>query len=319
MKFKQALKTIQFGKPQNVGNMVVIPLISNTEHTDVSEDMLFHISKDSDYAHLTLSNPEDRPSIVPQGATYITKQSAQDRTVLSANVIKPKKEKIVNVGCVESGQGGYISEGTEEFTFVPPTIRAVAMEKDSEDHDNYEILWKDIEKYMKKIGMKGIRAHISDFYRQFKKELDEFVASFEPVDKQVGAVILINNQVRGIEIYPNYKSWKKVWRGLIRDCYGAEALAFIKKERVVGYKPIINIDKINSLKDLEIETGKVIIKHLEFVREKVDPIINEELESETVNEVDDFTIDSIRIKDLVGQAIKKGDNLIYITAIKGMI
>ncbi len=319
MKIITMLQDIKFGKPQNVGNMIVIPLVSETECSDVSEDMLFNISSDSDYAHLTLRNTEDRPVIVPQGTAYINKQKAQDRTVLSTEVLGANEEKEVDVGCVQSSEGGNMQPGTDEFTFIPATIRTSALEKHAigQDH-NYDILWQDIEEYVKKIGIGG-RAHIHDFYDSFKKELDEFVASFEPIEKQIGAIILINNVVVGIEIYPNYKSWLKVWRKLIRNSYGADAMGLISKKTAIGLKPILDIDKINSVDDLQEEVNKIIVKDIKFVKNIIDPLLEAEMSSIATNNVGDFLIEDISLGDLRGQLVKKDEQMIYLTAVKRSI
>lgn len=320
MKLGKVLKDTKFGKPQNVGNMIVVPIVSDTECLEVSEDMLFHIASDTDYAHLTLKNADNRPVVIPQGTSYLTKQKAQDRTILSAHVIEAAKEETVNVSCVESSQGGNLETGTEDFTFIPASIRIPAITKEQPGHSEYNVLWKDIEEYMKKIGIGPGRAHINDFYTHFKKELDEFIASFEPVDKQIGAVILINNVVVGVEIFPNYGSWKKIWRKLIRDSYGADAMALIKKETVIGMKPFVNLDKVNSMEELEEQSKKVIVKNLEFVQKTLEPLIDTDLTQKTLNEVDDdFVIKNIKIGELTGQLVTKSDTIIYVTAMKSLL
>jgi len=309
---------MKFGKPQSVGNMTMIPIVSNTEFTEMSEEMLFHISNDNDYSHLTLKNADNKYVIVPQGTSFITKQEAQDRAILSAHVIKPGKENIVNVGCVESSQGGHISSGTEETTFIPATIRIPAMEKDDVNH-NYDVLWKDIEKYTKNAGIAS-SSHINTFYNHFEKELEEFVASFENVDKQIGAVIIINNQVVGIEIFPNYQNWIKVWRNLIRDSYGADAISMIKQNKVIAIRPIINLDKISDIETLEIEMNKITTETLKLLKQIVNDTINNEIqELSQFNRVDDFAINNISMGEMKGQIIKKSDKPIYVTLMKSIV
>ena len=75
--------------------------------------------------------------------------------------------------------------------------------------------------------------HLEFFLKQFRKELDEFVAEFECVPRQIGAIILVDDQVVGIERAPSHAYWQSVWPCLIRECYGSLAIrvAQLKGER----------------------------------------------------------------------------------------
>jgi hypothetical protein len=54
--------------------------------------------------------------------------------------------------------------------------------------------------------------------------LDEFVAEFECVPRQIGAIILVDDQVVGVERAPSHAYWQSVWPCLIRECYGSLAI-----------------------------------------------------------------------------------------------
>ena len=45
MKLKEYLKGCRFGIPQNAGNMIVLPIFSDEQNLDVSEEMLFNVSR----------------------------------------------------------------------------------------------------------------------------------------------------------------------------------------------------------------------------------------------------------------------------------
>jgi len=319
MKFKSLLKEMRFGLPQVAGNMVVIPIVSDTQNVEISEDMLFNISSDSSYESLTLSNDDTKPVIVPQGASYINKQTAQDRAVLSAEVIEVNKSKVVNVSCIQSSQGGHMSTGTKEFRFIPATLRIKAIEKDEHSsHSEYSLLWKDIEEYKKLVGLDG-RAHMSDFYEKFEKSLEEFIAPFERIEKQIGAVVFINNKIAGVEIYPNYKSWNNVWKKLIRDTYGSEAIAFIKNKRAVALRPKINIDNVTDFDSLEVEAKTVINDITNNLKEIIDVVIEEDVEETEVNKVGTYIINNLLTHTFIGQYIKTGEDIVYVTAMHSSI
>ena len=323
MKLKELLKNVKLQNPQIAGNQIVVPLTSETPLTDVSEDMLISITSDTDYAHLTLKNNNGKPVIVPQGSAWITKKEGQDRATLKVNVVDCTKSKKVDVGCVQSSQGGGI-QGTEtdELRFIPATIRHAAMKKHtaSSGHDNYSIIWNDIESYMKKLGIKSGRAHIHDFYDHYKKELEEFIAPFEKVENQVGAVILLNNEVVGIELYPNYGAWNKIWRKLIRDSYGSEAIALIKNKQAVSFRPILEADKISSMADLKAEVTKVKVKTTEFIVDKINPILDYTITSQQSGTSVSFKINTINLTKLglIGQTEEKNGKIYYLSLFRGV-
>ena len=70
------------------------------------------------------------------------------------------------------------------------------------------------------------RAHIRDFYDEpsIKQALEDFAAAFEPIENQIGAVIMFAGIPVGIEIMPSSQHWEAYWKYLIRGCYGAEMI-----------------------------------------------------------------------------------------------
>ena len=60
--------------------------------------------------------------------------------------------------------------------------------------------------------------------RWYNDKLSEFVAQFECLPKQTGAIVLIDDKVVGVEIAPNPEYWAEVWEPLIRACYGSETV-----------------------------------------------------------------------------------------------
>jgi hypothetical protein len=317
MKIKDLLSNVKVDKGiQNVANQVVIPLTTENPSEDLSEDVAVKIVGDTDYSYLTIQNESSTPTILPQGTSFITKQSAQDRAVKKAHILGSEPEKI-NVGCIQSSQGGHMSDGTSDYTFLPISLRSSAIDK--VDQENYDVLWGDIEAYMNKVGLRGAGSHMCKFYEAFNKELEEFIAPFEPVNNQVGAIILINNQVAGIEIYPNYGAWRKVWRKLIRDSYGADAISLINKKQVAGYKPTLKIDNISSVDDIKNQVEQINVEIVKFIRSKVDTILQGELSTSDEETNDNFKSMMIKTNELSGQVITKGDKPVYVTLVKRMV
>ena len=320
MKLKQIFedRELHFGLPQSSGNMIVIPIISELDINDVSSDMMFNITNDSDYAHLTLKNDDELPVIVPQGTAYMNKQSAQDRVILSANVIG-KQAKRVNVGCIESGQCGHMKVGTEEERYLSATLRGAAMDKDTgARHSQYGVIWDDIEKFNRKLNVSG-RSHIRDFYEKFQNDLEFNIGQFEIVENQIGAIIIINNKIAGIKIYPNRESWNKVWRKLLRDSYLADALALTTLGKALQFRPMIDVDKVNSIEDLETQTSEILISHNENMMSIIEPVIDITTTKDSFDNQLGFSISNFLVKELRGQIVEKENKVMYLTAVAKVV
>ena len=307
MKIVDLLGSIKLGMPQSAGNMTIIPITAEVQDTDISGEMVLSVARDTDYSRLTLKNIDDKPVIVPQGSFF--KGKGQDRAMLKASIIGPGSEKTLQVGCVEPSEGGHISIGSKDYTFIPARLRVPALVKPA---TSYNVIWDDIKKYLEDAGLRGGNA-INVFYSNFNKELDEFVAQFEPVDKQIGAIIIINNQIAGIEIYPNYQAWSKVWRLLLRDSYGADAIALIRQKQIAAYKPIIDLDKIEKFEDLEREVLGVKANFITFMKELVDTVLDEEFATNTRETSNIFKVNDVQSQSLIGQMILKNERVVYVS------
>lgn len=311
MKTLELLGNVKFGIPQSAGNMIVFPIISDKEDTDISGDMVLTIAADTDYSRLTIKNIDEKPVIVPQGARFWGK--GQERTNLYSTVINGESQKTLNVGCIEPSNASHITIGAKDYSFIPARLRLPALLK--QDNANFQVLWGDIEKYLSDAGLKEGRAlHV--FYDNFKKELEEFVAQFEPVEKQIGALIIINNQVAGIEIYPNYLAWSKIWRLLLRDSYGTDAIALIRKKQVASYKPIIDIDKISDFEGLENEVKNLKADFLNFSKDLVDKVLEENIEMSNRETSGTFKVNNLQSQTMIGQLITKNDKMVYASLIR---
>lgn len=63
---------------------------------------------------------------------------------------------------------------------------------------SYNKLWDSISAFNREMGVQ-VAGHLEFFLKHFCKELDEFVAEFECVPRQIGAIILVDDQVVGVE------------------------------------------------------------------------------------------------------------------------
>ena len=221
------------GRMQSVGHMGVIPILDDGAQDESFAPPDVDINT-SHYGTVHVRNrSSEQPTIVPTGAGWVVQQAAQDHAIPGAKFVGPgKEEKIDTAMCIQEGQGGYIRSANHEMLVLPAPLRAVALSKRKER--SYSKLWEDIGVFNGTFGERP-RGHLEYFLKTFGKELDQFVAQFELMPRQVGAVILLDGQVVGVERAPNTSFWERIWHPLIRVCYGA--LAIRARQKLGGRPP----------------------------------------------------------------------------------
>ena len=122
------LKTLKFsnvdaGTVQVVDEMTVVPLIGENRGR-VAEPLSLKFERTSDYGSMVYKNTdEEKVSIVP---THIMVRGpgAQDHAMAGSGIITAKKTiTFDNACCIESSQGGRLSDQNNEFDILPINLR----------------------------------------------------------------------------------------------------------------------------------------------------------------------------------------------------
>ena len=298
------------GRIQSVGCMQVIPLVS-----DISDDRFAAPDEaevsTKEYGTLVFRNTSDRTMIVPPQTAYVIKQMAQDHALPHAGLIKARAVKEYKTAmCIQQTQGGLIPSGKHQMVILPFVLREQAHKLRKKV--DFRRLWGAIEKLNEESGAPdSAGGHLDVFLKHFEKELNAFVAEFEPVDKQVGAVVMINSRVVGIERTPNYAYWKAVWPALIRECYGSLAMMTEHKAGAKIPETRVPLRKVSSVADLK----AALMEATEDERLKTAEVVNRLLQVEMVSESEasesSVHVDSVTSNGFVGQVVKDGPAVIY--------
>lgn len=242
------------GNMQSVGQMQVIPILGEDDDSWAPPDVE---ASNRDYGHVNVRNTASTRTVVPPGSAFITDQYAQDHGIGDGAIVPAKSAKdFSNARCVQESQGGLIGKEKGNLVVLPASLRAAIIRKESQTSD-YSAMWPVIREHNKRYGIGGTghggRGDVVDFLKGCSGELDEFVAEFELVDNQVGAIVLVNGQIAGIEVAPNRAFWEFLWVPLIRVCYGSVAL-LAQRTAGRGYpatRPAFECSG-NALEDIEI-------------------------------------------------------------------
>ena len=212
------------GPVQSEDEMTVVPIVGPTRG-DVASPQNLQFRSTTSYGTMVFDNKDDeREAIVP--SNYMVRgRGAQDHAMSGSGIIeKGRSRSFDNACCVEESQGGLLRNADQQ-DILPIELRKALLDTGIRSRNQYNKLWTKIGGWLRGLNLgRGGRAHIRDFYDSpdISDALENFAAAFEPVENQIGAVILFNGVPVGIEIMPSTEHWEVYWKYLIRGCYGAE-------------------------------------------------------------------------------------------------
>lgn len=304
---EQILNGCTVGRLQSVGQMAVIPILDGGEAQDDTYAPPNFEAGTRGYGTVSARNTSDRPTIMPTGAAFLTPEAAQDHAVPGASLFKGKEGKeITNSYCVQQTQGGLIPQKERDFAILPAALRVHALSHRKEGR--YDAMWEHIRSFRAAYGDSGA-GNLVEFVKRFEKELDQFVAEFELVEKQVGALVLVAGKVVGIERAPNVDFWRKVWNPLIRVCYGSLALKVGRENRALPETRLPLTKKATSIDNLRDVLKAAQKASTKFTTKLVETLSSKELG--TSAEPREPKILTVASQEYAGQVVSNKDRLVY--------
>lgn len=308
---RELLRGFEARQPQKVGNMTVIPLVGQeSENNDVGTIDDIYLNRDTSYDTMHMANQGQNVTIVPGGYALVTKESAQDRAVRSKELVAPGQSKQVSAFCVQSTQGGFMRGSDQESKttrMLPATIKRAAYHH--RNQPGYDGLWESLAAYNSSSGIGG--NFLKSFFDKFRQQMDEFIAEFELVPFQRGAIILINDEIIGVEISPNPMAFSAQWELLIRDCYGSEA---IQRQTEVSKVDDADLFKdVETLEDLSAALAEFENKEWDHVEKLVNTVLSQNESCAERQVHGGLKVVDIETEDFVGQAVRENEMIIDLT------
>lgn len=259
LSLESRFQELWLGSIQSVKGMTIIPLCSDVMYDGIADPSALKMEGNQNYGQMQFRNEDAKIAIVPSNFMAIVKSSVQDHAMGSAGFVEgSSRRRFDNACCIQSSQGGYIKEGMEsEFSILPLSLRG-KLKGNKRTENKMNRLWDDIKKFNKNVT-KQSGAHLEFFFKEYKDELDEFIAEFEPVENQVGALIFFGNELVGIEVAPTNTFWLESWKWLIRGCYGAEFVRQNKLGRNFERLPLPSLSAASSVGEIR----GIIENHIE--------------------------------------------------------
>lgn len=224
---KLKFTNIEIGNVQSVDEMTIVPILGD-DRGEVASPQALKFQSTRGYGTMVFENEDpSMPAIVPADM-MVRGKGAQDHAMSGSGVVLARKTRNFNTAsCIEQRQGGYLGSSGNDEDVLPVALRKALLKPSLRKADSYSKLWSSISDWLQGLPTKDRgSAHLRYFYDTpaIRDALEQFAAEFEPVDGQIGAVIMFSGVPVGIEIMPTNEHWEAYWKLLLRGCYGAEML-----------------------------------------------------------------------------------------------
>ena len=180
-------------------------------------------------------------------------------------------------------------------------------------------LWDAITKLNTQAGS-GSQGNLVLFFDKYQKELEHFIAEFELLQNQVGAIVLIGGNVVGVEMAPNEKYWSSIWNPLVRECYGS--LAIMEEKKIKDGGKEVPLPKTRSvLRDATsvADLRKALVEATAAEWGQVETIVGKVCEIDVVLSSDakegKLNVQAIENAQVIGQIVSDGSKPVYASII----
>jgi len=310
-------ENIGAGIVQSVDEMSVVPLIGKNLGR-VAEPLSLKFKRTDNYGSMVYQNLDKELTTIVPTNIMVRGLGAQDHAMAGSGVVTANKTtKFNNACCIESSQDGYLRDEGNEYDVLPVELRKKLIPLKMRNKKKYDKLWPDISKWLDGTGVSASRnSHLRFFYDnpQVKESLEMFSASFEPVDGQIGAIILFKDRIVGIEVMPTIDHWENYWKLLIRGCYGAELIRLKKLGQIAPSKlKLPKFQKGDKLNHLEVVVDNFMNDFRDNILGKVDNINIKSASSISI--IQNFETILIETDSGGGDLITQNDKPVYLSMV----
>lgn len=304
------LRGVELGPAQTVGLMQVIPLCSELEDNRFAAPARARV-RTTNYGTLEINNPGGGTLLLPSAAAYIVKQAAQDHALPHAALVGAGARRAFGTAlCVQPGQGGLISEDAYPLSILPFPLREAAY--GTRGAGRFDRLWGPLGGLCRAGGTRG--NDLAAFLDHFERELDLFVAEFERIPHQVGAVVLVGGRILGIERGPSAAWFADVWAALIRECYGSAAV-LARRQGVAVAPQTEPLRAARDLDDLAAALSETAAAEAEAARNRIRTLAADPFTRSVEQRQDPFAREAIANAQFVGEIVTEGERVHYLSVV----
>ena len=248
----EAVRNVAFGPASTFRNLTVQPLVSPVErepdYVVLDEGLargwveITEVTESGRVPELKAVNRGGLPVLLLDGEELLG--AKQNRVVNLSILLRPQSSTAIPVSCVESGRWHHASRG---FAASPRTMFAVGraakmrhvnaslIASEARVSDQHEV-WNLIAEKAARLETRSDTSAMAAMYDTLGSTLDEFVSAFPALERQIGAVFIVNGRVAGLELFDAESTWRKLFPKVIRS-YALDAIDRARETSVAGSPP----------------------------------------------------------------------------------
>lgn len=244
---KGYLGSLQLGDVQQFKNLAMAPVVSDYddglgyitlgEALGVGSIEIREVSEGGSVPELRVVNRAGKMVLILDGEELVG--AKQNRIVNTTILVTAGVEIVIPVSCVEQGRWNYKSDVfSSKQRVMSPSIRQVkardvhaSLRSTGQYRSDQSAIWEEVEGL---VSRRGAVSESMDMDLVFDKEapaIKEYLEGLGLVDRQVGAVFLVNSKVVGMDAFGNSATFSRVFKNLL-ESYALDAVDRFEKEIV---------------------------------------------------------------------------------------
>lgn len=164
---------------------------------------------------LIVKNNSVTPLLLVDGEEIIG--GDQNRIVNATILIAPNSEEKIPVNCTEHGRWAYKSEFKQSEYMANYRTRSAKEKAVRANMSEQQAVWDSIEDLEMSRSFSSPTQAMSESYENLKVDLDEFISNFKALDGQTGAVIIIDGEIKGFELFLNSQIYHEYHEKILKS------------------------------------------------------------------------------------------------------
>ena len=164
---------------------------------------------------LIVKNNSVTPLLLVDGEEIIG--GDQNRIVNATILIAPNSEEKIPVNCTEHGRWAYKSEFKQSEYMANYRTRSAKEKAVRANLSEQQAVWDSIEDLEMSRSFSSPTQAMSESYENLKVDLDEFISNFKALDGQTGAVIIIDGEIKGFELFLNSQIYHEYHEKILKS------------------------------------------------------------------------------------------------------
>jgi len=236
---QKSLMGMEIGEVQQYESLAMLPLLASSESSCdyllLGESLrsgvaqVTEVSESGRVPELKFVNSADLPVLILEGEELVG--AKQNRTTNLTILVPPRTTIVVPVTCVEAGRWQYQSReaGVSERVHMASGRAAKAatvschLHDEGAAHADQGRVWDDISFAAQCLGVHSPTRAMAAIFDTHRPRIDEFVAAFRPVERQVGALFAIGGNAAGFDLFAHGSTLRTMLAKLVRS-YSVDAI-----------------------------------------------------------------------------------------------